>query len=489
VARVSRSRPQPTNATDTPIGAMKARMTEVFMVATVRSLEEKIENMGRAAIAAVFTVLSLLGPHSVQASEGQTSKAGNKASSADGEVRKLPNGAILRLAPGTRIALARPIKVQLGSRPEQTLAQSVQLISGRVEVELPASKNPTAGVLIQAPFKISAVAKGGRSVVIAGAKGVTVAAISGEMLAASGNDWRTLPTGMVREYAQGGATSDHGLLPAPRTTVSAPVALSLGDKAPIALNAGATPVPRAASYEFGLWSLKGSERKLLKRLSAKDGSVQLGELPAGSYAVSSHAVEASGLEGAESDATPLRVVAAELPDGARLTGDGILLPPHQRVKLKGVEGIEVSYGRAPNFVAAPNTIGLIRGETTLVRVRAVGSKDELALTLAPRTIKAEIQMGPARARWPQDPVKVSVRLSDSRGRPLAADVVAKAKVFVNVNPVDVDWKREGDQLTAVVLPAEGAGPWVVRTEVTDDTGAVVGHNFLEIAPNAAQTRR
>jgi hypothetical protein len=283
--------------------------------------------------------------------------------------------------------------------------------------------------------------------------------------------------------------SDHTVLPAPRTTVSAPVALNLGDKAPIAVNAGATPVARAAGYEFGLWSVKGTERKLLKRLSDKDGSVQLGELAAGSYAVSSHAIEASGLEGAESEPTPLRVVAAELPDGARLSGDGILLPPNQRVKLKGVEGVEVSYGRAPNFVAAPNTIGLIRGETTLVRVRAVGSKDELALTLAPRTIKAEIQMGPARARWPQDPVKVSVRLSDSRGRPLAEDVVAKARVFVNVNPVNVEWKRQGDHLTAVVPPAEGAGPWVVRVEIADDTGSVVGHNFLEIAPGQQRASR
>src|SRR6187401_545601 len=113
--------------------------------------------MGRGA-AAVLTALSLLGPLSAQASEGH---AAPKSTPGDGEVRKLPNGAILRLAPGTRIELGRPIKVQLGAKPELTVAQSIQLISGRVEVDLPVSKNPTTAVLVLAPFKVSAVAKGG----------------------------------------------------------------------------------------------------------------------------------------------------------------------------------------------------------------------------------------------------------------------------------------------------------------------------------------
>jgi hypothetical protein len=380
------------------------------------------------------------------------------------------------------MSLGRPIRVQLGTRPERTLAQSVQLISGRVEIDLPVSRTPTTAVLVRGPNKISAVAKGGHSVVIAGGKRITVAAVAGDMLVASGNDWRTLPSGVVREFVNG-AGSDHAVLPAPQAKVSAPVALSMSEGAKGSpLDAAATPIARAAGYEFGLWKLAGSERQLLKRLSSKDASVQLGHLAPGSYGISAHATEASGLEGAESELVPLRVVSAQLPEGAKLTDTGVLLAPSQRIRLLGIEGVEVSYGKAPQFIPAPNTIGLIRGERTLVRLRARGSKDELSLTLAPRTLRAEIQVGPARARWPHDRVAVTVRLTDSQGRPVDSDVEAKASVFVNVTPVKIDWKRERNLLSGVVPRGTGAGPWVVRVEVADDTGTVVGRNFLEIAP-------
>jgi len=426
-------------------------------------------------------VLALSCPAEALASASDSTSA-TKAPSSELQVRRLPGGAVLRLAPGARITLGRPMKVQLGSGPEQTLAQSVKLLSGRVEIDLPLSKNPTTAVLVQGPGRISAVAKGGHSVVIAAGNHVTVAAISGEMLAASGDRWRTLASGIVRDF-ENGAGSDHAVLPAPQASVSAPVALSVAQSEKKSLlDAAATPIARAASYEFGLWKMAAGERHLLKRLSSRSASVQLGHLAPGSYGISAHATEASGLEGAESQMVPVRVVSAQLPDGAKLTDDGIFLAPSQRIHLVGTEGVEVSYGKAPQFVPAPNSIGLIRGERTTVRLRARGSKDELSLTLAPRTLRAEIQVGPARARWPHDRVAVSVRLTDSTGRPVADDVKAKASVFVNVTPVQIEWKRDHNLLSGVVPRGAGAGPWVVRVEVSDDTGSVVGHNFLEIAP-------
>jgi hypothetical protein len=431
------------------------------------------------SLAAVVLAISCMAPGVVSASDSTSAAS---AASPEPQTRKLPGGAVLRIAPGTQFTVGHPIKVQLGSRPERTLAQTIRLVSGRVEVDLPASKTPTTAVLVQGPSRISAVTKGGHSVVIAGSKHVTVAAVSGEMLVASGNDWRTLPSGIVRDF-QNGSGTDHAVLPAPQAKVSSPVALSVSDGPKGSpLEAAATPIARAAAYEFGLWKIAGSDRQLLKRLRSKGTSVELGHLAPGSYGITAHATEASGLEGAESELVPVRVVSAQLPEGAKLTDGGILLTPTQRIKLVGTEGVEVSYGRAPQFVPAPNTIGLIRGEPTLVRLRARGSKDELALTLAPRTLHADVQLGPARAHWPQDRVAVSVRLTDSRGRAVKSDVVAKAKVFVNVTPVQVDWKREGNLMTGTVPSGTGAGPWVVRVEIADDTGSVVGRDFLEIAP-------
>ncbi|MGC4095193.1 MAG: hypothetical protein QM756_46190, partial [Polyangiaceae bacterium] len=121
--------------------------------------------------------------------------------------RKLPGGAVLRTARGSQVKLGRPIKVQLDSRGDRTPAQAVSLAAGRVEVELPTVKNPTSAVLVQAPYKVSAVAKGGHSVVIATGNRVSVGAISGDMLVATGNDWRVLQSGTVREFVNGGGAT------------------------------------------------------------------------------------------------------------------------------------------------------------------------------------------------------------------------------------------------------------------------------------------
>jgi hypothetical protein len=185
--------------------------------------------------------------------------------------------------------------------------------------------------------------------------------------------------------------------------------------------------------------------------------------------------------------SPLRVVAAELPEGAKLVDGTILLRPHQRVALTGTEGVEISYGRAPQFIPAPNSIGLIRGQATLIRLRSAGSTGELQLSLEPRTLHADIQIGPRRARWPNDAISVSVRITDARGRPVAADV--KPRLHVNVTPLKLEWKRSHNVLSTMVPRPAEPGPWVVRVEVVDDTGAVVGHDFLEVATEQPQARR
>jgi hypothetical protein len=428
--------------------------------------------------------LACLGP-AVAAGSDSTSPATLQASA--GETRKLAGGAVLKVSPGTRYELGRPIRVQLGSGSEQTLAQSVQLISGRVEIELQQTQTPTTAVLIRTANKVSAVAKGGRSIVIANANLVTVAAMSGEMLVATRDLWRTLPSGIVREYLSGAMNAEHAVMPAPAITLSAPVALSV-DGSESQVSASASPVPNATGYEFALWKKSGEKQLLIGRMRSTNGLARLEPMPPGSYTITAHALRPSGLEGAESAPAPLRVVAAELPEGAKLVDGGILLPPHQRVKLLGTEGVEISYGKAPNFVAAPSTIGVIRNEPTLVRLRAAGSKDELSIKLAPRKLHADVQLGPARARWPHDQVTVSVRLTDGLGRPLPDDVALTPSVFVNVTPVAVEWKRERNLLTARVPRGTEAGPWVVRVEVADDTGVVVGRDFLEIA-TAAPPRR
>jgi hypothetical protein len=82
-------------------------------------------------------------------------------------------------------------------------------------------------------------------------------------------------------------------------------------------------------------------------------------------------------------------------------------------------------------------------------------------------------------------LQVTVKLFDHRGRPIKDELKTKPQVFVNVGQVAPSWTHSGNAYTATVAPSPGAGPWVVRVEVTDDFGDSAGRDFIELG--AAKT--
>ena len=168
----------------------------------------------------------------MQASESNAANSGDSTNAVEGTTKQLAGGALLHLAPGTRIEIGRSMKLQLApAGSPQTVTQVVKLISGRVDVEIdiPASKVPKTAVLLQAPHKVSAVAKGGHSIAIADANRVTIAAVDGDMLAASGNDWKTLPSGLVRGFVGSDPSYQEQKVPGvPSISISRTAALGAG---------------------------------------------------------------------------------------------------------------------------------------------------------------------------------------------------------------------------------------------------------------------
>jgi hypothetical protein len=58
-------------------------------------------------------------------------------------------------------------------------------------------------------------------------------------------------------------------------------------------------------------------------------------------------------------------------------------------------------------------------------------------------------------------------------------------VTVNSHPVEVGWTRSTQRLEAVIAaPPVYPGPWILRAEVADQHGILLGRNFLEIASMA-----
>jgi hypothetical protein len=405
------------------------------------------------------------------------------AKAASGDSRTLPGGAVVTFSKDAKYELGKPIRLQLATTgTDKTTVQVIKLTSGRLSVTIPESKKPKTAVLIQAPRKVSAVAKGGQSLVITAADRITVAAQRGEMLAALGNDWKALPSGLVRSFG-GGITSEQPVPPTPSLRVDSKMLLALtGD---VSTQVHAAPSQNVEYRQLSLLRVDGNKRAKLVDSVWRSDLQQLPQLSPGRYEVQARSVDRFGVESATSDPITLRVIGAQLPDGARLIKDAILLGRSGRVKLVGADGLEASYGHANVFIPAPKDVGLARGESTLLRLREPGAKEELSIKLEPRTLRADVEIGPKTARWPGEALQVTVKLFDHSGRPLKDELKNKPQVFVNVKPVEPTWTHSGNTYTAKVPPATGMGPWVVRVEVNDDFGDSAGRDFIELG--AAKT--
>lgn len=428
-----------------------------------------------------LTLLAVL-PTLLHTHLAAASDAPRADSASEGTVKQLPGGAVLHLAPGAQIEMGRTLKLQLGPPGSaQTVTRVVKLVSGRVDIDIPKSKVPSTAILLQAPHKVSAVAKGGHSIAIVAANSVTFAAVDGEMLAASGNDWKALPSGLVRGFVGRDPTpQEHHVPGIPSLSLAHPLLLALEGQSP-STRADMTAVKDAERYQLSIWRAGDKGNELVRHVEAQGTSTNVSGLLPGQYQLTARAVDSTGIFGPDSPATALRVVGAQLPDGARYESGAILLGQHGRVKLLGASGLEASYGASTHFVPAPDSVGLSRGEGTVVRLREPGTVGEVQLGLEPRTLRADVEISPKHAHWPEDTIEVTVHLFDARGRAIAKSVVVKPTVLVNVQPVDVTWTRTNNAMhTSIPKPTE-RGPWVVRVEIADEFGDPAGRDFMEIA--------
>jgi hypothetical protein len=123
----------------------------------------------------------------------------------------------------------------------------------------------------------------------------------------------------------------------------------------------------------------------------------------------------------------------------------------------------------------------------LVRLRVEGDYGrETRLKVEPRALKADIRLGPASARWPEDAIDMSIAIVDPSGRFDPASVQPKVEVLLGIEPVDVDWSRDGTRLTARFAPRNSTRPEVLRVIVRDQSGVQLGRNFLEIEPTQVE---
>jgi len=439
---------------------------------------------------ATFAALAMSFSGNSRASEAKTATRSDSSNAEGGTTKQLPGGARLHLSPGTQIEVGRSLKLQLAPPGSpQTVTQVVKLISGRVDIDIPASAVPKTAVLLQAPSKVSAVAKGGHSIAIADANRVTIAAVDGDMLAAAGNDWKPLPSGLVRGFIGLNPSYQEQKVPGiPTLSIAQPLLLALGAD-PATAHAEAAGVKEADHYRFSVWRVTEKGTEFVHHVDAL-GPATISGLQPGQYQVTARAVNATGIFGRESAARSLRLIGMELPVGSRYEAGAILLGQRARAKLIGAAGLEASYNASLHFVAAPDSVGLTHGESTLLRLREPGTLAEIRVGLEPRSLRAEVQISPTHPHWPQDRLEVSVQLFDTRGRPVPESTPVQPKVLVNVQPLEVTWLRSGNTMHTFVPASSIPGPWVVRVEIADEFGEPAGRDFMEVAgPNERVSAR
>ncbi len=406
-----------------------------------------------------------------------TSTGGVFTAGPDGAEYELPSLARLSLAPGAAVRVfPKPQELQLAPG-SKTRTYSFALVRGRVDVAVPAK--PKSAVLCSLG-KISAVVSTGQAALLVHGDDVTVASVNGDVRTLAGDHWTTFaPDTLAHFNGQRGGVPEPTAA-APALTPGQRLWFSPGD--PVAISGlGIGKVDAAEHYELRLRAADGSgeQRRTLRGTRFDDAFTPV--LP-GQYEVAVRSVDAEGIAGVWSKAEPLRVVGVTLPPGGYAASGDIFIGKGQEVHFSNIDGLEMTYEGAGRYLPASQAVSLYRGETTLVSFRLPGSVFPTSARLRPRGLYARVALAPRRAVWPTDAVQIAVELRNKDGEGVPDWVQLKPEVTVGIEPIEVAFTRDGNRLVGTVPPNANAtpGPWVLRVEVKDQFGALLGRDFLEI---------
>lgn len=412
----------------------------------------------------------------VVAGSGKT-QGGVFTAGPDGAEYQLPSQARLSLAPGSAVHLF-PLPQQLQLAPgSKTTTYSLLLVSGRVDVTVPSK--PKSAVLCNIG-KISVVVAAGQATLLTRGDEATVASASGEVRTLADKRWQTLTPGTLARFGGRGKGLPEPAAPAPEIAPGQRLWFSPGE--PVAISdISVNQVEVAEHYELRLRSADGSVQQLRAVRGGTRQQQAFAPVMPGAYELAARSIDAEGIAGPWSKAEALRVVGVTLPPGAYAAGGDIFVGRGQDVHFSNTEGLEMTYEGAGRYVPASEAVSLYRGETTVVSFRVKGSVFPTSARLRPRSLYAQVELSPSRAVWPRDPIKVEVEVRTRDGAGVPAWLEPKTDVQLGIDSIPVEFTREGNRWVATVPPTDKPGPWVLRVQVADQFGSLLGHNFLEIA--------
>jgi len=395
---------------------------------------------------------------------------------AEGAEYQLPSLARLSLAPGASVHLfpvPQPLQLTPGAK---TTTYSVALVRGRIDVTVP--NKPKSAVLCTIG-KVSAVIGAGQASIVMRGDTSTVANISGDVRTLAADRWQTLMPGTLSHFTGERSSEPEPTLAPPALRAGQRLWFSPGEPVPI-VGFDFSKVERADYSELRLRAKDGREQLRRVRSSTHLSEPFTAVLP-GAYEISARSVDNEGIAGPWSRPELVRVVGVSLPPGGYVAGGDIFVGKGQDVHFSNTDGLEMTYEGAGRYVPASQAVSLYRGETTVVSFRVPGSIYPTTARLRPRGLYAHVVLGPRRAMWPTDSVQIAVELRNKEGEAIPSGVEIKADVKLGIEPIEVEFTRSGNRLVGTVPPSDQQGPWVLRVEIKDQFGSLLGRDFLEIA--------
>jgi len=377
--------------------------------------------------------------------------------------------------PGTQFRVLPATYIKLHPSKPSTRCATIELMSGRIGVTVPAGEPPTNSVQIHMPGGLSAVPLGGRVIAAATDRGATVANVDGRVLVGKGTTWGEVKQGMAESFSKG--------VPANVRPIPGVPVVQVRDVFLLAPSGGTTSTEVLLSgqtlrrFDVTLTKIDGNTQVQIGKYTATTDPLALPGFSAGRYQVVARGFDEWGMSYRQSQPVSIHVMNYELPKEAHVVDGKIHLLPGQRLKIRGSNELEMTYGEQSDyFVPLPADVGLGALQSEVARFRVKGSTVEARLEMVSRPFKAHIELNPQAARWPGDLVQVSVRLTNQAGR-LAPDARDVAKlVTINSRQVAVSWRKQHGVLVANLPPQPGNGPWKVQVELKDKLGTFATHS-------------
>jgi hypothetical protein len=404
---------------------------------------------------------------------------------AEGATVRLAQGASLRLSPGTKLyRVHEQTRLWLGKRG-RTLTHRVALASGRLDVE---SADAELAVMVTAPLAVTSFVRGGRMHLVAEAGQVSIVNLDGAVSwATKGWKFSSLAPGTVHNLSKQAETQS-AILPAPLVRLENNLFGGFGSGATLS-GVSWDPVPGAVGYRVGIEQLEPERRPVSDVQTTTLTLSPAPRLEPGRYALSVQALDRFGINGQFSKSEPFSVMGVSNTDGGSVDARGNIIAGYNRsVHLTYAEGLLMKGGRL-DWQPMPAEIVLPSGEPMTLHLRQVGDTRMLSARILPQKLETRVSVGPKLARWPGDSVRVEVQIEGPTAGSPPSWIEPRFRVLLGIDEFPVTWTQHGATYTTEIPPQSGEGPWIVRVEVEDQYGHLLGRDFVEIAARPSEPVR